>query len=894
MARIRTEIGGCAFHLALNGSRLFAVTALLLTPAAVLAQECETYATLAVSQNRENIARDCGFAGPLWSSTKQSHLDWCRQDGTAESTAKRTAIRKDALTETCPTGKGDLAAEGWCYAIDADGAGSTIMLSIHPVVRNDGGRDWYSTVGGSYSIAASGPNPLQSLTRALPAYPQWSIAAGERKRLGPVALPFHEDNAYGFGWNLQSPDDLDPSNNEMRLHSLGSGWRFLDDGDLANMKCDLLDRPFAAVIPSTGPSDPFVRSFASPAVARFEFGVAVAAVQPDGAVMVNATTAPGGWDGWSHLSGIRGETTTAPVLVAQEAPDRLHLFVRDTSDNLFHAEKAAGAKWSGWFQVTAGNEIRGRVSIAQTTEGGRHFHIMFPSATVGNVPVVSYRRYDSGLNVVQREETYRGFVEGTLGSYLLQDPTDPDDKDRILQVLMATDGLLVLDRTAPWTFTDDLTPQALARATPGVFPSFDISDPVELGGGFHFAYTGARWSEEFGGTDRGQVLHHVYVRPDAPDAARITTVTKAITDRMVMRSALAKYRNRLVLGYNTPDGAINYARLDMTVPSWPWLGAALGPTVSLGTNRLALVAVNFRRFNPNWDVADYGNDLFAALSYADMADQVAFSNFSRTILQEESARQFKIYQSRSGASGCRQDGTAGGNPCTAPLFVGSVWNEDRPFMTELGMTLWAWPSWFSDTAWYDASQIGCARGHRSGRFEEPCSAARYPVVSMGAGAGNPFIDGGAWVFRGSEMQEDLLHELSHAVLDPVIGFVDSGSPPGSVHAVRSGISEADLRAGFQIFGEELFAGCNSNPPNPSCLAGRSRGFVNLSGQNYDRGSRQHSFIGAMQLFIHDGDTMRVYIADDDANGHDLLRRKYEWIRTNLFNGLEFKAGYEPR
>jgi hypothetical protein len=165
---------------------------------------------------------------------------------------------------------------------------------------------------------------------------------------------------------------------------------------------------------------------------------------------------------------------------------------------------------------------------------------------------------------------------------------------------------------------------------------------------------------------------------------------------------------------------------------------------------------------------------------------------------------------------------------------------------------------------------------------------------MGAGAGNPFIDGGAWVFRGSEMQEDLLHELSHAVLDPVLGFIDSGSPPGAVHALRSGISEVDLRAGFQIFGEELFAGCNSNPPDPSCLAGRARGFVNLSGQNYDRGSRQHSFIGAMRLYIHDGDLMRDHIADDDANGHDLLRRKYEWIRTNLFNGLEFKATFEPK
>ncbi|WP_324754160.1 hypothetical protein [Roseovarius sp. Pro17] len=876
------------------GVFLLAFVALVLNAATVSAQDCDAYSTRAVSQNRENIARACGFSDQLWSSDRTYHLNWCRQDGDEAAAEKLTAIRETALDETCPTGKGDLAAASWCYEIKGRGPGSAIMLAIHPIVENAGGSDWYSTVGGSYSVAASGPSPVESQTRALSPYPRWSIAADESKRLNPITLPFHEENTYAFGWSLQSQSDLDPTNNEIQFHSLGSGQLFLDGGDLAHMKCEALGQTFNAAIPPSSPIDLIVRSSASPDIAQFEVGIHVAVVQPDGAVMVNATSAPGVWDGWSHILGIRGEPTTAPVLVSQESPDRLHLFVRDSGNNLFHAEKPSGAMWGGWSQITNGNEVRGRISVSQTSDGGRHFHVMFPGQSTGDIPVVVYRRYNSNLNVVHHEETYRGFVEGTLGRYQLKNPADPDDGDQLVQVLMATKGLRVLHRTSPWANASDITPSAMARATPGVLLSLDISEPVALGGGFHFAYTSARWPEQFGGPISGQLLRHAFVRPDAPADPRITTVAEFATDSIVVRSALALFRNRLVLGFNTPDGAISYGRLDMAVPSWPWIGAKLGPSVNHGANRLALAIANFRKIGPNWDVADYGNDLFAVLSDASLSGQVTFSNFSRTILQQESAHQFKIYESQSGASGCGQDGAQGSTTCNAPLHIGSVWAEERPFLTELGLTLWTWPIWFSDTAWFDAARLGCARGHRSGRFEEPCSAARYPVVSMAAGAGNPFIDGGAWVRRNSEVQDDILHELSHSVLDPIMGFVDSGSPPGSKHETRSGISESELRIGFQIFGEELIGVCDNQTPHPECPATHSRGFVNLDGRNYDQGSRQHSFIGAMRLYVHDGEQMRANVVDDLNHGHDLLHQKYEWIQKNIFGGLEFKDAYEPR
>jgi len=61
---------------------------------------CDQYARTAVSQNEENIRKDCGYRGAKWHSNYESHLRWCRSTSQNEAD---TAIedRGNALVE-CP------------------------------------------------------------------------------------------------------------------------------------------------------------------------------------------------------------------------------------------------------------------------------------------------------------------------------------------------------------------------------------------------------------------------------------------------------------------------------------------------------------------------------------------------------------------------------------------------------------------------------------------------------------------------------------------------------------------------------------------------------------------------------------------------------------------------
>jgi hypothetical protein len=66
------------------GAALAALGLTLASSHAVRAQSsaCTWYADTALKQQQQNEQRKCGFKGPEWSTSRQSHLTWCATQST--------------------------------------------------------------------------------------------------------------------------------------------------------------------------------------------------------------------------------------------------------------------------------------------------------------------------------------------------------------------------------------------------------------------------------------------------------------------------------------------------------------------------------------------------------------------------------------------------------------------------------------------------------------------------------------------------------------------------------------------------------------------------------------------------------------------------------------------
>jgi hypothetical protein len=64
-------------------------------------RRADIYATLAVAQNRANLANHCGFSGGRWNSGYQYHFNWCRSVG-AEQCREETRQRQLMLDQCAP------------------------------------------------------------------------------------------------------------------------------------------------------------------------------------------------------------------------------------------------------------------------------------------------------------------------------------------------------------------------------------------------------------------------------------------------------------------------------------------------------------------------------------------------------------------------------------------------------------------------------------------------------------------------------------------------------------------------------------------------------------------------------------------------------------------------
>lgn len=91
-----------------------AVLLLALSSAAIAsphAGTCRAYATQAVAQNEDNLAKGCGFAGPRWQSDHDAHYRWCVGGGWMFDGHKNEAnARADELSRCKPKPSN----EGFC------------------------------------------------------------------------------------------------------------------------------------------------------------------------------------------------------------------------------------------------------------------------------------------------------------------------------------------------------------------------------------------------------------------------------------------------------------------------------------------------------------------------------------------------------------------------------------------------------------------------------------------------------------------------------------------------------------------------------------------------------------------------------------------------------------
>lgn len=609
----------------------------------------------------------------------------------------------------------------------------------------------------------------------------------------------------------------------------------------------------------------------------------------NGLVASTVTSGPGGWDPWQVMgpapTGLPGDPAfyadplIQPLLLRDG--NLLHLFVSSKGGDLYGAMMIGGGAWSSWVRLTTDRHIKGRISVAITSSqsGDDHLHVLYRAAG----DTVEYRRFqwqtgswtqDGGL------VSFPSAVEGTIGS---------DGGNQLLAVIRGTDGKLHLHKKlypwdASWRPFDSVTP----TGAEGDF--FDISSVVYFGGEFHVAYA-VKYKPDDISTRYAHGINHLRVPLGGAVSIHpidsYNPVSEFATDHPKIE--LTVYRNKLVAAYRDVAGWVRYSRWDNADPRLlPWVGGDIIDGLARTDHRPALGWLNRR---PSLTAGDYasssfGHDLFAAITRTGTTD-IAYVNFSRAIFTREVNAQFAVYDSNSGAA-CRSQS----DPDGPPTFIADIGADGRPLFTELGYVLWTMPHWYIGDFYKRAGTIGCEAGNTSGRYDpDPtCAETRYPLVVFPSGVA--FICNGVWLPETVNYDWYAFHELTHA-MSGMLGFSDKDNePPVAINQAWSGLPLAELTKGFTIFGESINPDCLDNTPTDTCPDTRKTGFTNY-GDNYDVSTRQHSFIAAFYYYFFDGGAIRDMIDQDLQNMSDLLERKYNWVRDNIFQGQEFNKHSEP-
>jgi hypothetical protein len=596
---------------------------------------------------------------------------------------------------------------------------------------------------------------------------------------------------------------------------------------------------------------------ASPALsAHTDNRLYMAAVADDGLVRVTSTQKPGAWAVWQTLWGAPGagfDLSTPPVFVRDGTV--LYVFVRGADNNLYRASKNGALPWTSLTALITDSSVRGRVEVAssRSSRSTSETHIVYTGLSG-----VQYARFTGSTLASTR--VWLGALDGVVAT---------DGQDRLFVAIRRTSSVETqrADRGTGWNFG--------AAGTDGASGVYDLSNAVFFDDAFHVLV--ARRQMVSPGTYEYELVDRK-AKLTAEFTVGFVTLTrlatyKPVADRHVAAS-LVVYRNKLVTAFRDPTGAVRRGRLDNADPAAPWIvGGAVEeavtdfrPALASFDARPVLAPVDYRYSN-------FGDDTFVAVPGKDMGGRIAFINFSRALFRYDFDAQFTLYDT-SDDTLC--DPVA---PHMSAMSVPDLWLEGRPVLSEVGYNLWMFPNWFVKDLFRDFTEVRCSNGEW-GADDLPCKTQKLPVYLKDSG--NLFVCRGAWVNYSSPYMR-VFEELGH-YMAAAIGLSDNNSGPDTTHAARTGIALAVLENAYDLFAERT-GQCGG-------VTGRCRGFTGI-GDNYDAGSRQHSFIYVAYYYIRDGDQLRTWIAQDVAAGDTLLQRKYNWIKNNIFRGVAFKRDALP-
>jgi hypothetical protein len=625
-----------------------------------------------------------------------------------------------------------------------------------------------------------------------------------------------------------------------------------------------------------------IDSYTGPAISgHSDRSIYVVSIAHSGVVAYNSTETPSGWTGWQVLGSTSTIANPRTPPVAFRAGNTLYVFVRGQDDNLYATSKTGFGGWTSWQQLTSDRSIAGRLSIVLSAadQDGGSLHVV----AKGPNNSVEYRRFSGGAaNWWQAGSTERwnDAAEAVIGT---------DGGQQLMLVIRTLGGRLNLYRkSSPWSGGWNYENAISAGGPDGNF--FDLSSIIYFGDAFHVVYAIKTLADDVSNYYSHRLQHLRYASAYDNEVRTVTNYEYQIkdVDGNVIGTGhplteLALYRNKLVLAYRDPWGWVHYARWDNADPAGPWVGHSIIDASLRTKYRPSLAAFNRRYYlaDSDWGKANFGHDLFSAITEQN-SDSVAYSNFSRSIFIQELARQFNFYNSNSGNK-CR--GAA------SPSAINFPSQDGRPFFTEVGYVLWTYPDWLVHDLFKQIGTIGCEEGNTSGRFLPPCSKTRYPIIIFERGGAH--ICSGIWVGQRSEYNDDIWHELAHTMLSHMFGLSDSNNEsPSPTHQQRSGIDLARLQEAYTLFGARIEPDCTSNEPDDNCPDQRVAGFTGYGG-NYDMSSRQHSVMGTLYYYFTDGDRLRRWVQEDLERGDNLLQRKYDWIRWNIYRGVEFGQDNAP-